>query len=293
MGREQGGGTREQGTMQGIFGMLDLDEPIQCMDVGASAINEVPIYQPLLDRGWARLNAFEGDPRQIAAIEAAYGAHAQIYNEFLYDGSPQTLRVAHGPTGMTSLLEPRPAALAFFNGFPEFGEIIAREPVETVRLDDITRLPPIDLAKLDIQGAELTVLMNGTAKLAQCLFVQLEVSWICLYEGQPAFGEVDSWMRSQGFVPHCFLDVKRWSIAPTVFDGDFRKPGNQLLESDIVYARDPLALAKIATGQLKKMAVIAHFALGSVDLCAHVVGELIGRGELGAEALETYYASLR
>jgi len=279
--------------MKGIFGFLDLDEPVEAMDVGASVINEEPIYKVLLDRGLARLNAFEGDPRQIASIEAAYGDRATIYNEFLFDGTNQILRVAGAATGMTSLLEPRADALRFFNGFSDFGTVHAREPVSTIRMDDVARLPPIDLLKLDIQGAELTVLQNGAGKLAQCLFVQLEVSWICLYEGQPSFGEVDTWMRAQGFVPHCFLDVKRWSIASTVFDGDFRKPGNQLLESDIVYVRDPLALARIATGQLSKMAVIAHFALGSVDLCAHVLGELIGRGELGAGSLETYYASLR
>lgn len=279
--------------MKGIFGFLDLDEPIEAMDVGASVINEEPIYKALLDRGLARLNAFEGDPRQIASIAAAYGDRATIYNEFLFDGTEKILRLAGEATGMTSLLEPRAEALGFFNGFTEFGRVIGREPVQTIRMDDVDRLPPIDLLKLDIQGAELTVLRNGTAKLAQCLFVQLEVSWICLYEGQPSFGEVDTWMRGQGFVPHCFLDVKRWSIAPTVFDGDFRRPGNQLLEADIVYVRDPLALGGVSSGQLKKMAVIAHFALGSVDLCAHVLGALAARGEVPEGALEAYYASLR
>lgn len=273
--------------------LIDPADPVQVMDVGASAIAEVPAYKALLDRGLARLNAFEGDPRQIASIAAAYGKDATIFNEFLYDGTEQTLHVAHRLTGMTSLLKPRAEALAFFNNFRNFGEVIATERVDTVRLDDIERLPPIDLLKMDIQGAELTVLRNGAAKLAKCLFVQLEVSWICLYENQPAFGEVDMWMRSQGYVPHCFLDVKRWSIYPTIYGGNFRKPGNQLLESDIVYVRDPLALSALDDAQLKKMAVIAHHAFKSADLCVHIIRELISRGSLPNNTQEEYYASLK
>ena len=57
------------------------------------------------------------------------------------------------------------------------------------------------------------------------------MSYFSLYEGQPTFGEVDVYMRSIGYVPHQFLQVKRWSIAPTIFNGNFEKPGNQLLES--------------------------------------------------------------
>jgi hypothetical protein len=46
-------------------------------------------------------------------------------------------------------------------------------------------------------------------------------------------------MRSKGFVPHCFVDIKRWSIAPTIRDNNFRVPFNQLLEADVVYIKDP------------------------------------------------------
>jgi hypothetical protein len=154
-------------------------------------------------------------------------------------------------------------------------------------------LPLLDFVKLDIQGAELTVLKNGVTKLQDCLAVQLEVSFVCLYENQPPFGELDLWMRSQGYLPHCFLDVKRWSIAPTIFDGNFRIPGNQLLESDIVYIRNPLELEELSSLQLAKLAALSHYCFKSSDLCVRVLLELVRRGELDRKVQEDYYNYLR
>lgn len=269
-----------------------VDPLIQVMDVGAAAIAETPMYKGLLDAGLAHLHAFEGDARQIAAIKAAYGDRATIHQAFLFDGSLRPLHIASPASGMTSLLKPRQAALNFFNGFDRFGAIEAVEDVQTCRLDDLGALPRIDLLKMDIQGAELTVMQHGQDRLRDCVAVQLEVSYICLYEDQPSFGDVDVWMRAQGYAPHRFLDVKRWSIAPTIFQNNFRVPGHQLLESDIVYVRDPLALDRLSDVQLEKLAVIAHHCLTSPDLCAFVLLELVRRGRLPEGHNRTYLAEL-
>lgn len=272
-----------------VFDILELEQALNVMDIGAAVINEVPIYRRLLDRNLATLHAFEGDPRQIEKLYEAYGRTVAVYNEFLFDGTDQTLYIAHQETGMTSVLRPNLLALKFFNGFERFGQTLSEQKISTKKLDEITAIPPIDFAKLDIQGAELTVLKNGMRKLKDCLAIQLEVSYICLYEDQPSFGEVDLWMRSQGFLPHSFIDIKRWSISPTIFEGNFRIPGNQLLESDIVYVRDPLKLAELNRMQLTKFAAIAHYCLSSTDLCAHILLELIQRGELDEDACNRYY----
>jgi FkbM family methyltransferase len=275
-----------------FLNFLNLSEPMQIMDVGASAISEVPIYKVLLDMHLAQLNAFEGDLRQIEAIQKNYGDHATIYKDFLFDGSQQTLYLASGPSGMTSLLKPDLAALQFFNGFETFGHVEKTEQINTQRMDDIEGLPLIDFLKMDIQGAELTVLKNGTEKLKNCVAVQLEVSYICLYENQPSFGEIDVWMRSQGFVPHCFLDIKRWSIKPTIFNNSFRYPGNQLLESDIVYVKNPMRPSEFSDMQLKKLAAMAHYCFKSHDLCVLVLLELERRQHIEPNAHQIYLASL-
>lgn len=276
-------------TLQELLGSI---EQIQVMDIGASCIAEVPVYKKLLDEHLAHLNAFEGDSRQIKKIQESFGKKVTIYNDFLSDGTEKTLYLAAEASGMTSLLKPDLAALKFFNGFEHFGKIHKTEQIQTKRLDDVVGIHSIDMLKMDIQGSELNVLNNGLNTLKDCLAIQLEISYICLYENQPTFGEIDIWMRANGFAPHCFVDVKRWSITPTIRDNNFRVPFNQLLESDIVYIKNPLRLAELSSQQLKKMALIAHYCFSSFDLCVYMLLELISRGDLGSDTHQQYLATL-
>ena len=231
--------------------LFQLRDPIHVTDIGAAAITEKPIYASLLTAGAAQLSTFDGDERQSEGISEAFGPRIKHYAEFLFDGTRQTAQITSPASGMSSLLKPRAAALRFFNGFTQFGAVEKTEEVQTATLDSIADLPDIDFLKMDVQGAELTILQHGVEKLAACVALQLEVPFICLYENQPGFGEIDVWLRSQGFLPHCFLDIKRWSIAPTIFNRNFRVPGNQLLEADIVYIKDPLAMDHFSDQQLK------------------------------------------
>lgn len=262
--------------------------PISLADVGAACIAEVPAYKPLLDAGLAHLNAFEGDPRQIEKIRETYGDKVSVHDRFLADGGIQTLHIAAADSGMTSLLKPNATALQFFNGFSHYGRIYESRRVQTTRLDDVEGLADIDFLKLDIQGAELTVMEHGPRRLANCIAIQLEVSYICLYENQPTFGEVDLWMRRNGFLPHCFLEVKKWSIAPMLRGNDERRPFNQLIESDIVYIRNLLSLPALSVDQLKKLVLIAHHCFSSFDLAVRVLIELVSRGAVATDAHRRY-----
>ncbi len=271
-----------------VESLIKCKSQINVMDIGASCINETPVYKILIDEGLAHLNAFEGDERQIEKIKETYGDNATVFPHFISDGTVKTLYIASEITGMTSLLKPNTKALKFFNGFDYFGKVEKEEQVATTKLDDISDLNPIDFLKMDIQGSELDVLKNGIKTLQNCVAIQLEVSYICLYENQPTFGDIDVWMRKNGFVPHCFLDVKRWSISPTLNQNNFRRPFNQLLESDIVYIKDPLRLESFSDDQLKKLALISHFCFSSFDLCTHLLIELEARNVLRTQTHVQY-----
>lgn len=273
--------------------LLEINKEIQVLDIGAAVIYEDLIYNRLIDLGLAKLNAFDGDDRQIKKLREKYGDNIKIYNQYIFDGSNQKLYLCKPETGMTSLLKPNQNVLNFFNGFDHFGEIQKIENIQTSKLDDIKDLPLIDFGKMDIQGSELTVLKNGMEKLKDCLAIQLEASFICLYEKQPSFGEVDTWMRSQGFVPHKFLEVKRWSIKPTIFNNNFRIPGNQLLESDIVYIKDPLKLDILNDEQLKKFAITSHYSFKSIDLCCFILLELEKRKVIPKDSFKQYLSNAK
>ena len=123
----------------------------------------------------------------------------------------------------------------------------------------------MDMLKIDVQGYEREVFANGLEKLAQCVVVHTEVSFVPLYRDMPTIGDVDSFLRRCGFIPHTFQDIKKWIIAPCVIGGNPRKPLNQLLEADMVYVRDFRHPEAMTDGQLKHLALISHCVYGSYD----------------------------
>jgi len=277
-----------------IFNLFDFNDKIQIMDVGASAIAETPVYKVLLEKNIGHLTAFDGDERQIQEIKKTYGSDSvKVLNHFLFDGKKHKVYLCAPKSGMTSIFKPKTDALKFFNGFSVFGKVEHIEDVQTTRLDDVENLEAPDFLKMDVQGAELGIIKNGTEVLKHCLAMQLEVSYFALYENQPSFGEVDVYLREMGFVPHRFLDVKRWSIAPTVFNNNLRVPGNQLLESDIIYTKDPLNLAALSEIQLQKLAILAHYSFESFDYCTFVVLEMERRGFLDSGSYKLYIHNIK
>ena len=265
--------------------LLNFEGQIHVADVGAATTAEVPPYRPLMQQGIGRLSAFDGDDRHREEMIRYYGPTTKVYTSVIADGKDHILYLAHPASGMASILRPSAQNLAFFNGFAGYSNVEREVPVSTIRLQDVEGLDPIDYLKMDIQGAELMVLEHAGPVLDQCVFIQLEASFIALYEGQPVLGDIDQWMRSQGFHPHRFMDVKRWSIAPTRANKDYRVPFNQLLECDIVYVRGLVSLVGLTDDQLRKIALIAALCYYSPDLCIHAIKELERRGLFPAEEL--------
>jgi len=171
------------------------------------------------------------------------------------------------------------------------GDVIRRDPQTSGAPHDMAELPAIDFLKMDVQGAELMALQNGREKLAGCVAAQLETSFVPLYKDQPPFGAVDLEMRSQGFIPHRFMDIKRWPISPAISGNDPRVPIHQLLESDIVYIRDLTRPDGFSDEQLKKLALIAHAAYRSPDLAARCLVELERRGAVADGDILRYLAA--
>jgi FkbM family methyltransferase len=271
--------------------VIPLQNPLHVVDIGAAYIAETPPYKILVDKGLARLSAFDGDERHKDKLVEVYGSSFSLYTDIVADGETHTLYLASPESGMSSILKPSEKHLNFFNGFNQFGKIHKEMPVISRRLDDIEQLDAIDFLKMDIQGSELMVLENAKNKLERCVAIQLEVSFAPLYEGQPSFGDIDCWMRANGYLPHRFTDIKRWSIAPTIRDGNFRTPFNQLLEADIVYIRDPLELDHVASECIKKLAYISLYSYGSPDLTVHCLFELERRGDIPQGATKSLLRS--
>lgn len=276
--------------MQNLIDLLKPGRLTQVVDVGANPIDGDPPYKALLLSGGCSVVGFEPQPKALEQLLRTKGPNERYLPHALGDGLLHTLHICRA-SGMTSLFLPDLSTLALFDVLRSAGEVLERVPVQTSRLDEISEIDALDFLKMDVQGAELMVLQNGRNKLKNAVVVQLEVSFVTLYQNQPALGEVDMEMRAQGFIPHCFAAVKQWPIAPCVIGGDPRKPLNQLLEADVVYVRDFSKPDSLSNEQLKHLALITHICYGSWDLAMRCISMLERRGAIEVGSQNKYVAS--
>jgi FkbM family methyltransferase len=242
---------------------------IRIVDIGANPIEGPAPYQPLLDRGLARVVGFDPHPAAVLRLNDRKGPWETYLPLAIGDGTERALYVC-AAEGMTSLFEPNPEILNLFYGFPEWGTVKEVQTVKTVRLDDVPEIGEVDYLKLDIQGGELLVLENATRCLSSCLVIQLEVEFLPLYKGQPLFSEVEQFLRAQGFTIHKFWPLKSRALKPLVVGDNIRTNYGQLFWADAVFVRDLTRLHRLASAQLKTLATIAEDVYASHDLALRV-----------------------
>ena len=271
--------------------LLQPARPTAIVDIGANPIDGDPPYEKMLREGLCTVIGFEPQAEALQSLLSRKSPLEQYLPYVVADGHDHVLHIAQA-SGMTSLLAPDPTRLALFNGFSDWGAVLDRVTVPTVRLDDIAEVVQLDFLKIDVQGAELMVFRGGRDRLADAVAVQTEVSFVGLYEHQPTIGDIDSEMRRQGFLPHAMVALKHWPLAPVIYDGDFRRPMHQLLEADMVYVRDFTKCDEFSPEQLTHLALIAHHVYGSSDLTHLCLLALVARGLISATAPPGYLASL-
>ena len=93
--------------------------------------------------------------------------------------------------------------------------------------------------KLDTQGFDLKVL-SGFDKLLSCVIsLQIELSIMPIYEGQPSYLDTLAVLSSYGFIPTCFYPVSRQKdLALIEMDALFVRHHSRLLrDSDETMCR--------------------------------------------------------
>ena len=248
---------------------LSLVTPIptlRAIDVGASPIDGAPPYQPLLQLGGIEVVGFEPSPDQFAALQAASTPGCTFLPHAVGDGSEGALHICRAP-GMTSLLQPDLAVLSRFHVLAECAEVLEQLPIQTRRLDDMPEVAGSDYLKIDVQGAELSVLRGAAELLRSLTVVHIEVNFVPFYVDQPLFAELDQALRAAGFYLHRFLPLISRVFKPLILNNDPYAGLSQVLWTDAIYVRKFTELDGLDDEQLLKTARIAHEAYGSFDLC--------------------------
>ena len=284
-----------------IFGMTTVSDPLTnllgperltaVVDIGANPIDTEPPYKRMLASRLCTLVGFEPQAEGLAKLNAMKSDLETYLPYAVGDGSRGILKVCHAP-GMTSLLTPERRVLDCFPGFTQFGQVNQEIPIETRTLDSISEIKHLDFLKIDVQGGELAVFRNGSARLSKAIAVQSEISFVTLYKDEPVFGEIDLALRALGFIPHMFEKISKRMILPLHFGDNLYASMNQMLEADIVYVRDFTQPEKMSPEQLKHLALVAHHCYGSYDLTARCVHFLAAQGAAAPDALAQYLAIL-
>lgn len=98
----------------------------------------------------------------------------------------------------------------FLNRFSasERFDIVERKNLEAKTLDSLNLQP--DFLKVDIQGGELNALKGAPQILSKILGLEIEVEFLPLYDRQPLFGNVCSYLSPFGLEFVDFVSLCRW-----------------------------------------------------------------------------------
>jgi FkbM family methyltransferase len=261
------------------FSFLDLFDvpPVSIVDVGAAPTKKGPIYQPLIDRGLARVTGFEPDPRAFAKLQASANDHLHYISAVVGDGNPG---VFHKTTFRytSSLYEPDLEFCARFSGLSSLLQPMTQNPTTTQKLDDLISAPDLDFLKIDVQGGELGVLKGASRLLSKLLLVETEVEFVPLYKEQPLFADIDAHMRGAGFYLHRFSTIETIYFHPVLPESVPTGSGSQIAFANAIYIRDLSAVDLLPLPRLLKLVAMLHDFYSSWDLCLHLLDRLAQRG---------------
>jgi FkbM family methyltransferase len=144
------------------------------------------------------IHAFEPIPALVTHLNRLFGDHPRI----TIHGA--ALGAEAGTIGFnivnnlvsSSILTPTALTKSIHGEKVEIREVV---DVPLVRLDDVMGPQEVDLFKLDLQGYELEAFKGARSVLQRTKIISTEVEFVPLYDGQPLFGDIDVFLRAEGF----------------------------------------------------------------------------------------------
>ncbi len=272
---------------QHLYSLIDGSKLVTIADIGANPINPAP-YQALLDAGLCRVVGFEPNKDAYDALMKTATKHETYFNLAAGQAGTRTLHL-YPASGFSSLFPLDADALDHFGKFQnQLGKATAID-VDLAPLDSIDDLPPIDLLKMDVQGAELEIIKTGPKKLRHACAMILETRMYRIYDGEPTWRALDGHMARKGFQLHKFMSLSQFAFG-NPFQDLVRMPNmrNQLLDGDAVYILGAKKFAKMTDAQLLKSAVLADAVFQSFDFALKCLGALMDRGVITFDDAAAY-----
>lgn len=261
------------------------NNPLWVVDVGASGG---------IDPRWANFTSFykgiliEPDPREYGLLNSKSGNNLIVINSALSDSVDTVDFNLCRKQQVSSVYLPN---LDFLTNFPdsERFEVVKTIKIQTETLDNQLRknsISEIDFIKIDTQGYELPILKGSIGYLDIAIGLELEVEFAPLYENQPLFNEVDSFVREKGFE---LFDIKRYYWKRKEGENTGSQKG-QLVFGDALYFKCPerVLLMNDITQEKIIRSICVYLVYGYLDLAQTLFNKANNKGLLAKEVHDNF-----
>ncbi|SAI71313.1 Poly-beta-1%2C6-N-acetyl-D-glucosamine synthase [Bordetella ansorpii] len=201
------------------------------------------------------------------------GRIQHYHTEFaLGDGQPRTLNACleasfSGTLNLLPLDQQPPYSRAGAN-------VLARLPVQTVRLDAIEGLERIDWLILDDRHDSLAILRGAEGLMPDMLLVHARVMFMQIYQDQPDLSSLIAQMARYGMRLLRLDGLHHHSSLPA--ETPLKQPfgGSQLVHANALFVPDEARLATLEPNQLRKLAFLLHTVYHASDLAFNLLARL-------------------
>jgi len=265
-----------------ILGSTDLiriarDFPLTCVDLGARggiASDLLPISR------YVDAIGFEPDQQEWERLDADARTATHRWKSLRYlpiavgSGATETLHI-YRARGCSSLLEAN-AGLADQYSRGDYFELERSHEVKTVPLDVAAaefKFDKAEFIKIDIQGYELEVFKSGPRLIGEhVLGIRSEIAFLPVYQEQPLFSEIESFLRPKGMYAMGFYNLQHWrnsTKSKPPWNGSKQVPFSfgQLIHGDVLFLRDASTMRDDTEEGINKLIKTSMLALifGYVD----------------------------
>jgi FkbM family methyltransferase len=264
---------------------------IALVDIGGrgAAMNQLMRLAPVSAFYACEPDAAEAERMREAMTAEPWRSFAVIPAALALRRGDALLHITEMP-GMSSLLEPDPDVLKPFYLRHKYN-VVRTESVPVISLDDAAVKYGFEDAcflKLDTQGSELDIIQSGARLLPSVLGLYVETSFRPLYKRQALFGDVDAYLRSNGFALFSMdrVSLRRAGFRQTLYSKRITAWAHCL------YLREPDTLDPAAEPRhLPRLLAIA-MAFQHYDLAFELMERIRHTGLLTGERLERVAADV-
>jgi FkbM family methyltransferase len=214
----------------------------------------------------SKIHAFEIDEEECIKLNKIAKDGLKFYPYALGDKEEKRKLYETNHPMCSSLYKPNEKLLKLFNNL-SVAYLKKITEVNTISLDTFIKrekIESIDFIKMDIQGAELDVLKGAERSLKNVLTIVSEVEFLPIYNEQPLFGDVCTFLSSKNIMFHKFLGLSGRSLIPVILKNNVNFP-TQHMWSDAVFIKNILKIDELNNSQLLKQTIFSYL-YGSPDL---------------------------